>query len=232
MKGDIHEHLFLDRAQLAETLASSVSVQLQEAVDAKGSATLAVSGGSTPHLFFERLRCKAIAWKKINVTLCDERWVDESHTDSNAKLVKELLLQDAAAEATFIPLYSGEATAAEAEEACSKRVDALLPYDVVILGMGSDAHTASLFPENARLDEGMTTSKSCIAITPATAPHERMSLTLDALLRSRNLYLHFEGKAKRDVYEMALEAEEYTAMPIRAILHQTRKPVELYCTQE
>ena len=105
-----------------------------------------------------------------------------------------------------------------------------MPFDIVILGMGPDGHTASLFPGASRLIDAvdMNSGTLCMAITPVTAPHDRMTLTLPALLDSRQIYLHLSGEEKRDVYEMALRGDSFEKMPIRAVLHQDRVPVDVY----
>ena len=98
------------------------------------------------------------------------------------------------------------------------------------LGMGEDAHTASLFPYNEKLSEAFDLENEalCIAITPQSAPHIRMSLTLRALLSVKHLYLHFEGEKKRAVFEEALENGDHYAMPIRSVLHQDINDIEVY----
>jgi 6-phosphogluconolactonase len=172
-----------------------------------------------------------LAWEKVTVGLCDERWVDAAHPDSNARLVKSTLLQEEAARANFSALYIDAVSAVDAERRCSEKVEAeLMPIDVLVLGMGGDAHTASLFPENVRLEEGLDLDNpsNCIAIKPDTAPHWRMSLTRRAILSAAHLYLHFEGEEKLAVYETAMDGEDWQRMPIRSILKQKQKRVEVY----
>jgi 6-phosphogluconolactonase len=96
--------------------------------------------------------------------------------------------------------------------------------------MGDDGHTASLFPHNPKLPEAldMNNDTLCIAMTPSTAPHERMSLTLAALLQAHRLYLHFEGEKKRLVFDEAIKNTDANEMPIRALLHQDTKDIEVY----
>jgi 6-phosphogluconolactonase len=96
--------------------------------------------------------------------------------------------------------------------------------------MGNDGHTASLFPQAARLSEALAqdSGKLCLAITPPVAPHERMSLTLPALLHSRRIILHLVGPGKREVYEKALADGPVAEMPIRAVLRQTAAPVTVF----
>jgi 6-phosphogluconolactonase len=231
MSNRLRLHDFNDAQSLADALSQKIAANLQEAIAAKGSASLIVSGGSTPKLLFKKLRSIDIAWDKINVGLCDERWVNALHEDSNERLVTTHLLQEYAAKAHFVGMYVEGLEAEQAEFTCKKNVqENLWPFDVVILGMGADAHTASLFPENAKLEQGFNLENDsvCIAIKPETAAHMRMSLTRAAILSASHLYLHFEGDEKRKVFETAQNGKDIHAMPIRSILHQDIKNVEVY----
>ena len=229
MSGNIHFHDFETKIALVEKLSQNIVQNLQEAITKNGHASLIVSGGSTPKSLFEKLRKMKLDWGKVTVGLCDERWVSYDHEDSNAQFVQTYLLQDKASKAKFVGMYIDGKSAKESEIECSKLVEKKLkPFDVLILGMGGDAHTASLFPNNPKLELGFETTKLCIAIDPQTAPHTRMSLTRSAILSAENLYLHFEGESKLSVYEKALSSNDIYAMPIRSILEQDKKDVEVY----
>lgn len=229
MSGNIHFHNFDTKVDLVEKLSQKITQNLQNAIDKKGHAALIVSGGSTPKPLFEKLRKMKLAWEKVTVGLCDERWVSYDHEDSNEQFVKTYLLQDEASKAKFIGMYIDGKSAEESEIECSELVGKKLkPFDVLILGMGGDAHTASLFPNNPKLELGFETTELCIAIDPQTAPHMRMSLTRSAILSAENLYLHFEGESKLSVYEKALSSNNIYTMPIRSILQQDKKDVEVY----
>lgn len=226
-----HLHAFEDQDALTEALSRRIAGQLQEAIGQKAKASLIVSGGSTPKPLFEKLRKMEIDWEKVSVGLCDERWVDPSQEASNEQFVKRYLLRERASSATFVGMYNDKMAAEEAEHACSEKIrKALYPFDVLILGMGNDAHTASLFPENPKLEKAFDPDNRalCIAIEPENAPHMRMSLTLAAILSARHLYLHFEGKEKQAVYQEAVAGEDIYKMPIRSVLHQNITDVEVY----
>lgn len=191
-----------------------------------------VSGGNTPKPLFEKLSQIEIEWEKVTVGLCDERWLEPWEDDSNEKLVKSCLLQNKASKAGFVGMYMQYSRAEEAEEACSQRIrEQLFPFDVVLLGMGNDGHTASLFPQNKRLDEAFDLNNKalCIAIAPQSTPHMRMSLTLGAILSAEHLYLHFEGAQKLELYYEAIEENDRHKMPICAVLNQEINDVEVYC---
>ncbi|HHD83429.1 MAG TPA: 6-phosphogluconolactonase [Campylobacteraceae bacterium] len=231
MSPDASFHRFETPDALAQSLSDAIAVDLSEAIAERGRATLLVSGGSTPLRLFRALRKKPIAWEYVRVGLCDERWVPESDPASNAAFVKRELLQEHAAAATFVGIYTEGVVPEEAEALCSRRLkEWLWPFDVIVLGMGTDAHTASLFPWNPRLQEALEKSdpELCIAMTPSDAPHPRMSLTLQAILSAGHIYLHFEGEEKLRVYEEALQGDDAFAMPIRAVLKQNEKKIEVY----
>lgn len=225
MMNNLHFHRFEDEEKLAFSLAQSIVNHLNDAIAEKGSASLIVSGGSTPKKLFKALNTMDIEWNKIKIGLCDERLVEPTHNDSNEKLVRETLMTGYAAKATFIDMAN------EDETACSVRVkELLMPFDVLVLGMGDDAHTASLFPNNPRLAEAydLTRENICITIEPQHAPHTRMSLTLGAILSAHHVYLHFQGVSKLNVYKEALNGTDTFTMPIRAIINQTDKKIEVY----
>lgn len=232
MNKHIHIHSFDDQADLLRTLCDSIIGDLQNAIIQKGYAVLLVSGGSTPKPLFELLRQSDIDWGSVRIGLCDERWVDPSHDDSNEKLVKTYLMKDKAAKAQFVGMYCEGLSAYEAQSKCDKAIhESLWPCDVAILGMGEDGHTASLFPFNLRLPQALYIEDEalCIAMTPQSAPYDRMSLTLLALLRVKHLYLHFEGEKKRAVFEEAMKNGDHYAMPIRSVLDQNTNNIEVYC---
>lgn len=224
-------HTFSSQDDLIEALSQSIVRQLRVAIDKKGKASLLVSGGSTPKPLFKKLRETPLAWEKVNVGLCDERWVSPSSEDSNENLVKTYLLQDKASTAAFVGMYEEGLDVETAQVHCSTKIkEALVPFDVIVLGMGSDAHTASLFPRNVKLEKAfdIENEELCIAIKPTTAPHMRMSLTRKAILSAENIYLHFEGKEKLAVYEEAIAGDDMYTMPIRSVLSQEFKNVEVY----
>ncbi|SEO66403.1 6-phosphogluconolactonase [Aquisalimonas asiatica] len=225
------EHCFEDRDALAADLARTVTSTLLDGLSRAPRATLAVSGGSTPVPFFRALGTGDLPWARIDVTLADERWVAPDHDDSNERLVRETLLGGDAAGAGFIPLKTSAPSPEAGARECEERLRGLpWPLDAVILGMGSDGHTASLFPHAPALATALDPDcgSLCIPVTPETAPHARMSLTLPALLNTHRLILHITGADKWDVYQQALAGDDAFAMPVRAVLHQRHTPVHVY----
>jgi len=219
---------------LDEALVADVAATLAADLKQQGSAILVVSGGRTPLGFMQLLSRQTLAWSKVTVTLADERWVDADDADSNEKLVRDNLLVNAASAANFVGLKNAALTAAEGETVASELLGSLGKFSVVILGMGEDGHTASLFPGAANLARGLelNSGQACIAMTPLHAPHERMSLTLTRLLASRRIILHLCGEKKRRVLTAALAGDDVQALPVRAILRQEQTPVSIYFTPD
>ncbi|HWU76646.1 MAG TPA: 6-phosphogluconolactonase [Rhodanobacter sp.] len=229
---DVTTHSFTDCQAQAVALAERIAERLRTALTERGQALLAVSGGSTPKQLFARLSQQALDWSRVQVTLVDERWVPEGDERSNARLVKALLLQHAAASATFVPLYSDAATPEQGLAASSARIDALpLPFDVVVLGMGDDGHTASFFPGGDHLAEALDLDGTA-RLLPMRAPgagEPRITLSLPTLLQTGALYLLVSGEKKRDVLadaRLGLGAARH--YPVRAVLTQQRTPVAVY----
>lgn len=215
--------------ELVIEFADKIAHNLQKAVNENGQASLLVSGGSTPQPLFARLSNLEIDWNKIKIGLVDERWVEFVSNDSNARLVSENLIQNKASKAKFVGMKLSLDSPKQAEKECGEiYANELWPFDVVILGMGNDAHTASLFPKTKELQNAMTTDDICVATMPLDAQHERMSLSLKAILSAKNLYLHFEGEAKKEVFRQVISGADYNEMPIRAVVKQNQKEVEVY----
>ncbi len=220
-----------DRQSLTAALADHVAEQLSCAVTERGRASLAVSGGSTPVDLFEKLSGLEIAWDRVVITLVDERWVEPEDDDSNEHLVRTHLLKDRAAAAVFVGMKNRAATAGQGERECEQALaEVPRPFDLLILGMGGDGHTASLFPgaEKLPLATALDSGRTCMGIAPKTAPHQRMTLTLPTILDARELILHIVGSEKKEVLERALGEGPAEDMPIRFILRQQTTPLNIY----
>lgn len=213
---------------LNASFADKIVKTLEAGISENGRASLVVSGGRTPLALFATLSNTGIAWDKVDITLADERWVENTDSASNEKMVRENLLVNLAAKANFVPLKTSHANAEDGVEECTARLASMqTPFDVLILGMGEDGHTASLFPCSEQVNAGldMQSGNKFIAVQPTTAPNQRMSLTLPALLDSQNVFLHLTGEAKKRVLQKALDGSDEAGMPIRAVIN--RADVEL-----
>ncbi|MCV2884253.1 6-phosphogluconolactonase [Aestuariibacter sp. AA17] len=214
---------FASQEALVEEFASTITALLREGIKEKGRASLVVSGGRTPIALFNKLSTSQLPWENVDVTLADERWVDASDDASNEKLVRTHLLKDNAANANFVSLTTSDNDANNAVGEISQRVTNISsPFDVLILGMGEDGHTASLFPCAKQIKEGLTTEADCLAVTPGEAPHQRMSLSLKKLLESKRIFLHLTGNSKKRVVEQAQSGDDPYEMPIRAIIQNAQ----------
>ena len=221
---------FEQRKLLDEALADKVATILTAAIKTKGRASIAVSGGSTPKGFFHALSKKKLAWQAITITLADERWVAIDSNDSNTKLVYENLLQNEAVNAKFFHLKQGETLSDETLGDLNLAVNQqLLPLDVLILGMGEDGHTASLFPCSDEIDSCLSlSSPALIKVVPKTAPHQRISFSFAALAQSKNTFLHISGVSKKQVLAKAIAGQECKEMPIRAFLQAPDVNTQVY----
>jgi 6-phosphogluconolactonase len=211
------KRIFKTSVELALKLAEDVAGWLRAAIVKKDFAILAVSGGSTPKPFFVHLSNMQLDWSKVQITLVDERQVPEDNARSNAKLVKEFLVQNFAAQAQFIPLF---------ENPNAKNLKA---FDVVILGMGNDGHTASFFTGGDKLVAALdlNVEQDILEMNAPGAGEPRLTFSLARLLAATHLCLHIQGADKELVLQKALSADDQLEMPVRAVLNSA-KPLSLY----
>jgi 6-phosphogluconolactonase len=221
---------FADGDLLARTLSAQLAAALKAAISARGLASLVVSGGKSPTKLFERLRTGNLDWSRVCVALADERWVDPSDPDSNEKLVRDVLLKESASAARFIGLKNGAPTpdlgAVSAWETFAR---VPRPFDAVLLGMGDDGHTASLFPQSPNLASAINPAAApgCVGMRSPAPPHARLSLNLSALLDSRRIVVLITGAQKWQTYSAASADGPVQQMPIRCVLRQRHTPVDV-----
>lgn len=200
-----------DQAEaLAEAVAAALSAVLVERGDS-GRATLAVSGGKSPVVFFEHLARMPLDWHRVDLTLVDDRWLPEIDGDSNAGLLRKTLLKHGAEAASFIPLVDFEQTPEAAIAALNRASVPALP-DVAVLGMGEDGHTASIFADAPEWEWATTTADRFVLVHPGSAPYPRVSWSLDALKKIKSLFLQIGGDKKRAVLDAAAAVPERNAI--------------------
>jgi 6-phosphogluconolactonase len=221
---------YADIETLSRELATQIAKSLSVAIGARGLASLVVSGGRSPVRLFEILRAQPLDWGRVCIALADERWVGPEHAASNERLVRDVLLKDQAASARFLGLKNGAPTpdlgAVSAWETFAR---VPRPFDAVILGMGDDGHTASLFPGSPNLPSALNRSAAagCVGMWSPVAPHPRLSLNLTALLDSRRVVVLITGESKWRAYAAACAPGPVEDMPVRAVLRQSRTPVDV-----
>jgi 6-phosphogluconolactonase len=221
---------YTDIETLSQELAARITATLGAAIAARGLASLVVSGGRSPVRLFEILRSQPLDWSRVCIALADERWVAAEDTASNEHLVRSTLLKDRAASARFHGLKNGAPTpdlgAVSAWETFAR---VPRPFDAVILGMGDDGHTASLFPGSPNLPNALNPAAAagCVGMWSPAPPKARLSLNLTALLDSRRITLLITGESKWRTLRAAHDPGPEQEMPIRAVLRQSRTPVEV-----
>jgi 6-phosphogluconolactonase len=202
-----------DRDTLMRDLAELVADQLRAAIASKGKATLAVPGGTTPAPFLTALSAADLTWSDVRVMPTDERKVSELSSRSNARLIRETLLQGPAAAAHFVDLYE------PVLGAMRSRVAAALPIDVLVLGMGADMHTASLFPGAPELAAALAAdAPDLVEIRPADQPEARLTLSARVLRAAEVIHILITGPDKLAALEQAVEEGPVEAAPVRAVL--------------
>lgn len=208
------------RIEQAAGLARACVMQLSQTILAKGVATLAVPGGTTPAPFLEALSGEAVDWSAVRVMPTDERLVPDTSERSNARLIKAHLMQGEAASAQFVPLTPedmGQSAEASAEEVAATILD-VLPLDICVLGMGADMHTASLFPDGDRLADAMAfDAPTVLSMRTPAAPEPRLTLTASVLTTATHLHILITGEAKLDALNAAARTPAMEA-PVRVIL--------------
>ncbi|OAB60312.1 hypothetical protein AY599_05705 [Leptolyngbya valderiana BDU 20041] len=210
-----------DFDSLCDAVAGDMARGLQAGIDRRGSASMALAGGSTPFPVYRRLAGLHLEWSRVRALPGDERWVPENHEASNLRAIRDAF--------GGLPMRFG-ALVPEMPEGPASVDRALVtlrtmpaPFDVCVLGMGSDGHFASLFPNSPGLPQALDPEDRTPVVVvdpdplPPEAPFSRVSLTLSSILSSRHLLLLLRGESKREVLERA-RARDPISYPIAALL--------------
>jgi len=199
---------------LADTLAS----ELETSLLGNDFASLAVPGGTTPGPIFDSLCAVDLDWSRVRVMLTDERWVPETSERSNTRLLRERLLVNHAAAATYVPLYADAETPEEKLPELSEALSPLMPISVMLLGMGTDMHTASIFPGADQLDLALHGNENLVAMRAPGAPEPRITLSAKVLKSAISRHIVIVGAEKREALEKARHLSPEEA-PVTAILN-------------
>ncbi len=225
-------HKFDSREAMVAALTEATKNVLSDGLAERGEASWVVSGGSTPAPLFEAMTDVDLDWGNVQIALVDERWVDIDHPRSNEAFMRGALEKGKTADAEFIGMKTEHATSLEAVETVNERYGSIVwPFDSVLLGMGPDGHTASLFPNAKGIDSAFYPEcrNICTALTAEKSEVtgdeiERMSLTAAAITHAKHVVLMITGEAKKKVLEEALDPQ--SALPIGRLAR--RKPFEIY----
>jgi len=230
----VSEHRFDSIALLQEALYQWSLGTLQQALARSGQVSVLLSGGRTPLPFYARLAEAPLPWSRINMALCDERWISADMEDSNEHAIRHVFAGNPKALQQFIAMKTPDASARVAVDDCNQRYRQLpWPPALTVLGMGLDGHTASLFPGATGIEYALREPTFCTAIEAIPSPvtgacSERMTLTLWALLQSRHSALLFTGDDKWRVYQEARERED-AQLPVSLLLHRTTALDVFWC---
>jgi 6-phosphogluconolactonase len=213
---------YSDREILMLDLADIIASELRAALAQSDRASLSVPGGTTPGPIFDTLSAVHLDWDRVDVVLNDERWVPESSERSNTALLKHRFITGAAAQATLVPLYADVPTPEEGLDSLMPAVEAALPLDVLVLGMGLDMHTASLFPGADQLELGLSeAAPTLLAMRAPGAPEPRITLSAKALKSAVSTHILITGHEKRAALEKAVKLSPQEA-PIAAFLREAQ----------
>ena len=224
----IHWRIFPTREAQAQALANAVVAGLDEALTIRPRALLAVSGGASPRPFLMQLARLPVAWRDVDITLVDDRWLPPTHDESNARLVAETLLPHASG-AHWLPLVDTR-TSASLQVCTLNDTWAHGVPQVCVLGMGEDGHTASLFADAPQWHDAITTREKFVLVHPQRAPHVRVSWSLAALAASERLMLQIQGPAKRAVLEAAQDEVQDNA--ISRLIHREGVSLDVFWSEE
>ena len=208
-----------DRDMMMMDLADRLAGDLRMALQGNDRVSFAVPGGTTPGPLFDTLSAVRLDWDRVTVLLGDERWVPETSERSNARLVRDRLLTGHAAAADFLGYYAEGLQADAALDAVGDRLRPLLPLSVLVLGMGADMHTASLFPGSPELKAALASdAPPLMAVTAPGQPEPRVTLTGPVLRGAMSTHVVITGAEKRAALDRARDLEDPALAPIALVL--------------
>ncbi len=209
-----------DAEMMMMDLADTLAGELKTCLLMHDHASFAVPGGTTPGPIFDSLCAVDLDWSRVHVMLTDERWVPETSDRSNTKLLRERLLVNHAAAAKYVPLYAEAETPEEKLPELAEALTPELPISVMLLGMGADMHTASIFPGADQLERALHGDDRLVAMRAPGAPEPRITLSANVLRAAMSRHLVIVGAAKREALERARTLTPDEA-PVAAILKDT-----------
>ncbi|WP_299686744.1 6-phosphogluconolactonase [uncultured Tateyamaria sp.] len=206
-----------DRELLVMGLADVLASELKNCLLVHPFASFVVPGGTTPGPIFDTLCAADLEWDRVHLMLSDERWVPEDHARSNGKLIKERLMVERASAARFVPFYRAGMTPAEAAPGLSDDLAGEMPISLLLLGMGADMHTASLFPGADGLEAMLAADAPLVVPVTVDGQEPRISFSGPALAGAMSKHLVIYGADKRAALDRAMTLDPVEA-PVRAVL--------------
>mgnify|MGYP002629392390 FL=1 len=210
---------YADSEMMMIDLANVLAGELRSCLSRHDHASFAVPGGTTPGPIFDNLCAADLDWHRVHVLLTDERWVPESSERSNTRLLRQRLLTDRAAAAVYVPLYADTPTPEEGLAEVESALAPALPLSVLLLGMGADMHTASIFPGADRLHDALHGKASLVPMRAPGAPEPRITLSARVLQDAMSTHVVITGPEKRAALERARHLSPEEA-PISVVLRQ------------
>ena len=209
---------------LSQETAEFIYSILKNALEERGTASLMVSGGSSPLPVYETLSNMDLDWKNVHIGLVDDRWVDRDSDGSNAASIQKVLFKNKAISANFIDLKTPHDRPEKSLETTEKALETVpYPFDLCVMGMGTDGHTASWFPNSVGLKSALDTEtglKVCAidatGCSGAGVYPDRISLTLPAVMNSNSIILYIPGQEKLAVFEDSTKLSIFDA-PVNAL---------------
>ena len=220
-----------DAEAFAEAVSGDIGFIIESAIDARGSACIALSGGTTPIKAYEQLAKMKYDWKRVTIFPVDDRLVKVDSPLSNAGMLARIFLPKGA---RVVPLGADNPDYKAAGNAADARLQDLhWPPDLVLLGVGGDGHTASIFP-GPDLQTALTAPKARRAVgvmpdpLPVEAPVARVTLTRAAILSARTILIVITGDRKRALLEQAIADGQSSKVPIGRVLAEVEQPIDIH----
>ncbi|MDX1785129.1 MAG: 6-phosphogluconolactonase [Roseovarius sp.] len=209
---------YADSEMMAMALADMMASELRAALRQRDRVLLVVPGGGTPGPIFDDLCGARLEWERVDVLPSDERWRPEAHIRSNARLIRERLLVDEAAAARLLPMYARDRTPEEAAAELTEAITPGLPISVLLLGMGADMHTASLFPRADNLSLALgPNAPTLVPMHVKGEPEPRITLSARVLNDAMAKHLVITGDAKKAALERA-RGQSPEVAPVAAVM--------------
>jgi 6-phosphogluconolactonase len=208
---------YSDREMLIIEVAQKIVGDLKTALLTQENVSFVVPGGTTPGPIFDILCAADIEWNRVHVMLSDERWVPDDNDRSNAKLLRDRLLVNRAAAAKFTPFYVPDVNVADACKDVSEKLMSEWPISVLVLGMGADMHTASLFPQANGLDAALSADADALLPIQAEGQEQRVTLSAPVLNSAISKHIVIFGDDKRAALDVAKGSLPEVA-PVAAVL--------------